>query len=363
MADRLMHLALNLQHLACALVRFQPSGLRELVILHRSSHRYTMMELAAYYELKLFLCMPEIQFVADLMFNGVVENKLKKELDAIEGQEEDSSLPVRRISSSRISRRRLSEVSVSGLVNARKSHGLEYIHRILGLEDGDEIDAWLAKKSWSARLAFTMRRAREVHTPHVARHALWIILYIAGLPILCCLPAQLLDEELFNMLASPQERYWILQTSHFGFVILLLYFGHCAWGPAEQHVACGAQTKMDVLLGLWLLGMVIAEAQHAYGVALYGYSQGRRFVTELFRLHLRTSGWKRLDLVSSVFLITVAALRLYAHTTKDLWPTSEISLRAVSTTLMWARVFNVFSLRKDMGPLMVSIQRMFTRGA
>ena len=174
------------------------------------------------------------------------------------------------------------------------------------------------------------------------------------------MPQQVFDLNLFEVVLSPHERYWILQCSYFAFLILNLQYGTCDPDPAALRNRCVDQNKADILLCFWLLGLLMSEMHHAVGVAYYRASLGMSFRRALFHLHLRTSVWKKLDLVSILFMISAASVRLYGRTSGHPWPDTEVSIRCVATITMWFRLFNTFSAHNQLGPLLVSIWRMFT---
>jgi hypothetical protein len=391
--DRLGNIALLLQHFACALVRVYPSGVREALILMCMEDGRTVLEFAVTNRLKLFVTMPEVQYVVQLMFDGVASfdflsvptaerdsefewlapasARATTETDEIEdetprfsqpsacGSEDEAAardndndrISLRRALSQQRSKR-LSEVSVFGLLHAGHGH-----------EDSSILDAQKAldrNKRMNALVMYVRTKREKLLDGHWVNHALWLLCYLLCTPILCLVPMQLFDWDLFQVVLSPHERYWILQASYFAFLILNLQYGTCDPDPHALKNRCEEQNLADSLLGVWLLGLLLTEVQHAVGVAYYRASMGMNFRSALLHLHFHTSVWKKLDLVSILFMISAASVRLYGRSSSHQWPNTEVNIRSVATITMWFRLFSTFSAHNQLGPLLVSIWRMFT---
>jgi len=349
----------------------------------------TVLEFAVKRRLKLFVAMPEIQYVVQLMFDGVAsfdllsvptserENEFEwlapvsatNERDAeqqetprfsqlsVFGSEDEaaacgnSRISLRRALSHERSKR-MSEASVFGLLHAGHGHVDSSILDVNKAVDNDE--------KMNSMVTYVRTQREKLLDGHWGNHLLWLLCYMLCTPILCVVPLQLFDWELFQVVLSPHERYWILQASYFAFLVINLEYGTCDPDPAAPKNRCVDQNMADILLGFWLLGLLLTEVQHAVGVAYYRASMGMNFRSALVHLHFHTSVWKRLDLVSILFMMSAASVRLYGRSSGQPWPNTEVSIRSVATITMWFRLFNTFSAHNQLGPLLVSIWRMFT---
>lgn len=219
------------------------------------------------------------------------------------------------------------------------------VQRVVGL-------LWTGEVRWSGQRGVeSITRPAAGEAGYVWQARVRPLVGLLGLPFLAMLPAQMLHEEQFVAVYTPRLRYWTLQLSYVLFSILMLYVTPCTIASG-----CALSLDIDVLLGFWLLGFVIAEMQAIWHVARVLMERGGNRLESLLYLH-RTNSGKKLDTCMLALTLVAGIMRVISRVYH---PVADEYVRSLAYLFLWGRPLIFLSQERHLGPLLASMTRMVT---